>query len=82
MQCVRSVACERLLFALLVEVQIEADIDEYDYSDNPYKQLIVWDPQEKDISEISIHMGKMYSEIKWPIKSGHRSAVPFFRSFY
>ncbi len=28
---------------------LEADIDEYDYSDNPYKQLIVWDPQEKDI---------------------------------
>jgi len=27
----------------------EADIDEYDISENPYKQLIVWDPQELEI---------------------------------
>ena len=27
----------------------ELDIDEYDTSDVPYKQLIVWDPQEQDI---------------------------------
>jgi hypothetical protein len=27
----------------------EADIDSYDTADIPYKQLIVWDPQEKDI---------------------------------
>jgi hypothetical protein len=27
----------------------EIDIDEYDTSETPYKQLIVWDPQEKDI---------------------------------
>jgi hypothetical protein len=28
---------------------LETDIDEYDISETPYKQLIVWDPQEKDI---------------------------------
>jgi hypothetical protein len=27
----------------------EADIDEYDTNANPYKQLLVWDPQEKEI---------------------------------
>lgn len=27
----------------------EVDIDNYDIIDNPYKQLIVWDPQEKEI---------------------------------
>jgi hypothetical protein len=27
----------------------EVDIDPYDINDNPYKQLIVWDPQEKEI---------------------------------
>ncbi|MBL7967759.1 MAG: GNAT family N-acetyltransferase [Prolixibacteraceae bacterium] len=27
----------------------EVDIDEYDTCDNPYKQLIVWDPQAKEI---------------------------------
>jgi hypothetical protein len=27
----------------------EMDIDKYDTADTPYKQLIVWDPQEKDI---------------------------------
>lgn len=27
----------------------ESDIDSYDISDNPYKQLIVWDPVERDI---------------------------------
>lgn len=27
----------------------EADIDEYDTAEIPYKQLIVWDPQEQDI---------------------------------
>jgi hypothetical protein len=27
----------------------EVDIDEYDTNDNPYKQLLVWDPQEKEI---------------------------------
>lgn len=27
----------------------EADIDKYDISNSPYKQLIVWDPQEKEI---------------------------------
>lgn len=27
----------------------DLDIDEFDISDNPYKQLIVWDPQKKDI---------------------------------
>jgi hypothetical protein len=28
---------------------LETDIDEYDIAEVPYKQLIVWDPQEKDI---------------------------------
>lgn len=28
---------------------LETDIDEYDTCEIPYKQLIVWDPQEKDI---------------------------------
>ena len=27
----------------------EIDIDKYDLSDDPYKQLIVWDPEEKEI---------------------------------
>ncbi len=27
----------------------EIDIDKYDISDNPYKQLIVWDPKDKEI---------------------------------
>lgn len=27
----------------------EVDIDEFDTCENPYKQLIVWDPQQKDI---------------------------------
>jgi hypothetical protein len=27
----------------------EIDIDKYDLSDNPYKQLIVWDPEDKEI---------------------------------
>lgn len=27
----------------------EADIDDYDTKENPYKQLIVWDPQEREI---------------------------------
>jgi hypothetical protein len=27
----------------------DLDIDEFDISENPYKQLIVWDPQKKDI---------------------------------
>ena len=27
----------------------EMDIDHYDTCENPYKQLIVWDPQQKDI---------------------------------
>lgn len=27
----------------------DCDLDEYDLSENPYKQLIVWDPEEKEI---------------------------------
>jgi hypothetical protein len=27
----------------------ETDVDEFDYSDDPYHQLIVWDPQHKEI---------------------------------
>ncbi len=27
----------------------EYDVDKFDYSDNPYKQLIVWDPRDKEI---------------------------------
>lgn len=42
---------------------LELDLDEYDTNDNPYRQLIVWDPQEKEIlGGYRFHFGGLMSK--------------------
>jgi hypothetical protein len=43
----------------------ELDIDEYDTIENPYRQLLVWDPQEKEIlGGYRYHLGGEMSKMK------------------